>query len=1119
MTASYHLAHASIKNTKSATVGHQTFNVTKDTFVLVDQELDLTSLQRHFRIFHDRLRRSLAQGFSHSVSNFRVWNPDEVEERRIAQKGDFLMAFKPVPGTIRLQYFRQGPILNACIQMELMPAHTPHGKARTNAPKGSGGLPKFVAALPLQTQKEVLDRAFAETKNLDDLISLAQGNSFDFDRVESALHTAPDAWSALTQILPNVSEFIEVQHTKWAKGVPGRSFGAPLFFAYLAGAGVLLWPIVDRQMVYLVPDILRPLWWEVVGPQPMRPLIQELSNARGNERATTTLRRLILTTDIFVAPKFEAEQFRLLLAIKHEIMSQRDDAAEKHQHEINVIVRLILRFTGRTMEDISEIAANFGGGRRTTTPETLPFGWVELPSKGHKKHLKIFGTQPPEEYNDKIHLWAAYLRDLLPGFQTRSLKQKKEALEYWLYYLTTLPPDSIPDNFEDLQRPIHIINSDPTQNTFTSFIRARCGTKARRVLADIAQAWKIAAKTHNFSHKHNPIDPKLDAPDGDASSVLGFHTRRRSMSEAQVALLREINTRNDFEFARSLGRFEKKTAGGGRVFWPALPILLELILSMALRSHSAIWADSGEGDEFWPGDDANFPNPLPTATRGRQYGLLQRHQIDTDVWVMGMRIQVVKTNPFSTPWIDPDLVRPIKLMRDWQIQHNPRRSPVIALRDPQGADFNPSYDYPKVFPLFRDPENPTGRPPTWSTVNRYWIELLAAAEAETNSNLPDGQRVTFLVDEKPNWDLHSLRVSFVTNARDAGIPLEAVRLITGQTAPMASYYDVHESVRAHQAFVRAKEAERERIVAKLKSSAAFTSEAEIDDFIGTSASRSVDSHVGLKMLHWAVKSGREVQVFAHGICPAARCDKGNGEGSDSKPVFRPFACSRCQYRVTGALFVNGLAIRANALAIEQFRLMEEIRELNRQLRDAEDQGRSARGYLDAIECKSDELEEVNKEWSVEYATCKLAERQARNWDAKGEILPTESHSPRMISLERAHPLTLIQATLDASEVIAGGSLFIPPGTEEMRNNFLYRISHHNRLDDLLVFVDPAIRRIAMNKFGQVITMHAHLASTDPAAYIADLIDGSVKFDPKHRINDKLSTVIKALTKATPKELV
>lgn len=198
--------------------------------------------------------------------------------------------------------------------------------------------------------------------------------------------------------------------------------------------------------------------------------------------------------------------------------------------------------------------------------------------------------------------------------------------------------------------------------------------------------------------------------------------------------------------------------------------------------------------------------------------------------------------------------------------------------------------------------------------------------------------------------------------------------------------------------------------------------------------------------------------------------------------------------------------------------MEELRTLHREQQDAEDLGKSPRPYIDAIESKSEELDEVNREWCVEYATTKLAEKQAKNWNNDELGLPADQAIAAPISLERVHPLSLIQSTLDASEVIAGGSILIPAGTEELRNNFLFQISHHNRLDELFIGIDPTTRRLAMNKFGQLIAQHAHSISANPPKYISDLIDGSVKLDVSHKLNDKLSAAIKVLSRSAPKAI-
>lgn len=1090
-----------------------TINKTSDTFVLLGGEININQLRWLFNEFQNDLRMSVLRGYSHSLTDFPLWRP---EERETPQIGDGLKAFEPVKGTMRFQYVKPSPILQACFDLGLIAPLTVKGTPLMQAPRGSGGLTSIVAKLTPSRQLEVLTRAFELTPNLDDLIYLGQRGELSLGLVQKALNSAIDGVDALEALLPAVEDFCENQEAQHTDAPP-REFGPPLFFAYLASKAILLWPNIEGHRKFLVPKILRPIWWEVLSPKSIAPLLKTLFCLQGDDRVTLSLRRLLLTSDFLQVSEFPLQRLRFLANLK--VADQHfGEPKPRSEHELNVLARSIVTATGGSWEDIADIAPYLGGGKRINKPHaTQAFDWITHPKKGKRLYTKVYGTAPPTVYSEKIRSWAAYLRDLLPSFPVQSLRSQKVALDYWLLYLIGLSEDECPPTFKEVTR-AHFHNPLAESPTFVDFLVAHDTNNVQRNLTITSQAWLLASIAGNYQSLPNPIDPKRDLPNDLPKPVRAFHSHRRAMTEEQLRVLLNINSRDDYAFARSLCRYDKKVFSGDSVFWPAIPIIVHMMAAVGMRSSSAIWADSGEGDEYWPGNDGNFTNPLPIARKGRAAGVLQSFELEPGLNALGFNLIVNKTGAYSAPWIDPELIGPIRGMRDWQIQHNPRREPVVAVRDVTSPDTNPSFDYPLVYPLFRDPEDRSSRPPTWATVQSYWILLLKQTELEFNEGRPEVDKIAFFVDGAPRWDLHSLRVSFVTNAREAGISDETIRAITGhRTIVMTTYYDVRGPVRAHQELVKAKQAELDRLQARLMNAKVLLSQGQtLEDILGDVLMPTSGNHPGLEMLRWALENGAEFTVFQHGICPGAQCARGNGDAGRDKPVFRPMACSRCQFRVTGGYFHVGLGFRANALIMEVKMLLNKITKLNQERRLLEDQGKPTIAAEEAATRLQHVADEVFQEWIVERNLAELAERAANDYFRPNQSPALQAPSHRSTT-ETVHPIFLVQGLFESSMLFTGGSVVLPDGLQKVRDDLLFQIAEHNNMSPFLFTGDPETRDLTLHLLGRALTEVAN-SRAEPDEYIEELIQGSALLDPDLKIAEQVAAQIAILTGQQPRRL-
>ena len=226
------------------------------------------------------------------------------------------------------------------------------------------------------------------------------------------------------------------------------------------------------------------------------------------------------------------------------------------------------------------------------------------------------------------------------------------------------------------------------------------------------------------------------------------------------------------------------------LFWPGVPMILDVILAMGTRFSSARWLDSGEGDDYVvdPATLTLTENPLPSRTKNRAESFLQAHQIgprETDK-VLGMHLAVNKTGPYSVPWVDQATARAFQEMRLWQIQFNPRKSPVRASNSDIQIQYAGEGKIPEVYPIFRDPELRTSFPPTTGAIYNYWGALLGHCEKVVEQKL--GHHEPLLVEGKPRWDLHSLRVTTVSTLLEAGIEPWIVSELVGHSSVMMTWH-------------------------------------------------------------------------------------------------------------------------------------------------------------------------------------------------------------------------------------------------------------------------------------------------------------------------------------------
>jgi hypothetical protein len=1031
-------------------------------------------------------------------------------------------------GYPKLHYMRQPAIIQALLQLGLVPATDAHERPRKNLPRGAGGAPVFCQGLPSDLQLRVMQQAFSDPyMSLDDIVALpSQTSAVNLEAVEKVFVESGNADDAMQRLAAMLWEFDREQDTtaRGGKGA-GLHYAASWFLLYLAREDYILFPRLAQPALAL-PRFMSPLLWTFFVPKAARELALHLVKHPGEDQWDYThraLRELILYTNFL---RLEVNKFSLahFMIMKREYTTSDiggeaiRKGANPLSHGLNRLFDAYLSFHGKVWEDIGPDARYFGGGHRITADNSRDaFSWVEQP-KSHKLVLyrKHIG-EPPEAFPPHIQEWARELRAILAMYGVQAPGNKLNSLNYWLIFLMKLGDDA-PRTWRAVDRERHVNHVGLGAHlTLVDFVRGLDRETRYKILPDLQQAWHLAAVRDGFLGKlTNPIDSKIDTLGLSNGNSGGNRTRRQAMPDDLYQLIITENRRNNYEFARSaVSKSEARSARnvhwrsvsdpntGQRVevFWPGLPIMLDMILSHGMRQASAMWADSGEGDGYWVNLETleYYPNPLPTRTEGRQLGFLRVCQLGpkTEDKVLGMYVAVNKTGPYEVAWVDPETAKAYQDMRAWQTQYIPRRTPMLASRDEIQKLYAGEGTIPEVYPLFRDPESRAGHPPSPATLYAYWAALLEHCEKVFEQTT--GRFESCLLSGKPRWDLHSLRVTTISVLLERNVEPWIVAELAGHASvAMTWHYKARDGRKTHAALQKAHEERRLLAIQKLQElgDQPFGSEedfeARVRDILGPLVKVREDN-TGETLLRQQMAEGGGYEMYAHGLCPGGDCASGGVMYKNTyQPVFRPRACSQCRHRVTGPHFLAGLVNRLNSLMVEIKTSMDKEAELNLQIEEIEDQGKGGGGKVIALSALIRRERELRDnlwaEWCAELATIRRCEKEQDNANigSKLSVLTRQSGEDLKLRLDTVHQLALMHNILTDADIILGASLEVPAGLRERRDVLLLEVARNNNLAPVFYKLAPSRRKVVLQHFGDLLLGHVEGVSD-----VQRLIDGEL----------------------------
>lgn len=482
-------------------------------------------------------------------------------------------------------------------------------------------------------------------------------------------------------------------------------------------------------------------------------------------------------------------------------------------------------------------------------------------------------------------------------------------------------------------------------------------------------------------------------------------TYREAMPTKYVTLLKEILTADDAAVPKVLGRSKLGWKGGDWFNWydedlacyvevwsPVRNAAILLKLETPLRTFQVRMLNSGEADHSrfniasgrW---EENLHELAGEADPPR--GVIRRRRDDLCLYINTNKTADVSRGGhergYEIPWNHEPVVRLLDDLRRWQERYNPVRhqtswkdlaaKEIIIRHTAEALAARGAETF-----LFRDPcSEHRDQPVTDGRLRSYWVKLLVELERRLRAmGISDKLILSTRASGAPSavaYDLHSLRVTWITAMAEKGVDLAILMKVAGHcTAIMTAYYQKH-SIGHISGVLNAASAEmqatqQEAWEAHLKSKA-------YDELKSAIAYNDVDA------VDAAAKGARASWVRTdYGICPVGcmRCHEGGPllfRRADGYTVYGPVPgpgsknCVRCRFFISGPAFLIGLHARFNEVG---FRFREASRRYKESQRDFE---RLDHLRVQAVETGS--IFQKVKQWDTAAAVLDQRTNEADEW--------------------------------------------------------------------------------------------------------------------------------------------
>ncbi|MFM0508519.1 VPA1269 family protein [Paraburkholderia sp. RL17-373-BIF-A] len=746
----------------------------------------------------------------------------------------------------------------------------------------------------------------------------------------------------------------------------------------------------------------------------------------------------------------------------------------------------------------------------------------------------------------ELIVWSEMFRAYIKSLKTARVRPQIGRLNSLGDFLVSLKTPPIEP--KDVNRQIHIYDATlKNPETFFEFLQKKSGSSRRlndtistvREFFDWLRDYMVATGDKSAASLANPIS---------SSDTFGRRgspskTARDALPPYIIEEMKQVLLDDDFAFPRTYSSTmiqvrDAVTNANTRVFDPGLAVCLYVLFDTPIRSHQARWLDSGFLDEkvYDPASNSLVRNSSSYAVKGRKEGALrlQHDGLRAESWLT-LWVNTNKTAPYDSPhigypipYVSSTLVELLLMYLEWQKRYLPVITKPLDYRvyqaDVHELDRPVEVKGPQITPLFRDPSSADLiRPIEYTRLTRFYVKVLQ--EVQTRIEAKYGQRIALVENDGKGglkWlvDLHSLRVSGISNLIEAGVPLEVVSMFVAghQTLIMTLHYLKYSPAKLRKFILEA----HERMVndQDFVGSELFTS--SLDELapylIGQEGAgvgpgfRALQERTGI------------MTITSEGICPGTSCSLGGPLISVAHNTYAPVPggkrCGLCRFWMTGPAHLLGQVTAVNNLAFLIRKKGLELAAINDARLDAEDSGnkRKARELRDRADILNRELEIDANEWVARY---RYAERSVALMDdylatkkrltAKGAnvpvpVLTSSSGLELRVTLEQAHEFELLDQITQMSSFSTG---FSNREAELEKNAILSKLMTANDMKPFLLNLNDEHAHEAGNLLSSLILQQVRGQKLD------DLLSG------KKLLKDypRLAKAIKLLEEnATPEAL-
>lgn len=576
--------------------------------------------------------------------------------------------------------------------------------------------------------------------------------------------------------------------------------------------------------------------------------------------------------------------------------------------------------------------------------EQINLNFKIKPRQKNKKHRLSY-----EDYCDfsfitenkpQLSWWSLALKNYCLSTRDSQYTSRVSACKAFVAWL--LKVNNPPEKASDVVRAIHI-NDYFDGNTFRHHLKNNYSLGSinthltlMRQFFDFAHDLMLqeyASNPNLLKNYTNPIDPKFDS----FNTTVNIGTKRVPIEAKIMEMMRGVLVENDYEFPRKNFTFcyapltnHKTNKYEPNVFCPSITNLLYFMLWIPLRKIQAQLLDSGEGDKYIYDFESKAMirnRHLFASNENRSEGVIQLVPsgiIGIDD-IVGLYITTNKSSKdgYDIPWVCEELLDSLKNQFEWLSQYSPL--PELRGRESLGKMVGENLEKygKKFYPLFRDPtaekKDDPYAPAAGHRIKYAWGLLCQEVEKRINNKSKgfDGE-IRLTVDKKglyptSRYDIHTLRVSGITDLLEKGVPLGIVqKFVAGHaTFMMTLWYDNPPYFKVREYLENA----RKNISSSNNFSLRNHNLNDVKKFFVVNEAYLSGSYTPYDVLE---KNSGIVSIKLSGICPGASCEEG---GFDQyRDRFAPVpvgdrgpSCPQCRFWITGPMFLLGQVIEGNQL--------------------------------------------------------------------------------------------------------------------------------------------------------------------------------------------------------------